>query len=419
MSYTTFFQFSKKNRHKIKLISKLQDYVVDPDSQYLNQLKSISRKFRNESNYYISNWISHGMENNEQRNHYKLIKRNEAKLNLCIKIEMKIIKEKISINEFFKTNKNISRSWYFDFKKRVKECIKFKSSIISNHLPKTPYQKAKKFKYPQFVRIVLCNTYYKDKQEAFINTQSFWAKIVHEVIDLLKQFDLSHMSLETLRKILNEDSRAKLKQNTRIEKDHPFRNKAIKPGWIQIDIKIFGRKETGLNKYVYVIDAIDRGTRILAGEVLTSGRLNIVIAAVKRMLDWFESIGIKVKYVQTDNGSVFKNNSFVDTNEFDKLLESFVAEHFYSPLGEPQCNGTIERVHKIYDDEAIKQFRKCKTLEELTICYKKFLKYYNHERYHNYHELKKLPKKDRCMIPMNAIQFLNNYNDFASSPKRL
>ena len=83
--------------------------------------------------------------------------------------------------------------------------------------------------------------------------------------------------------------------------------------------------------------------------------------------------------------------------------------HDFSFLGEPECNGSVERLHLTYDCELVDALKKVKSFSEIKILFKKFFFYYNNERYLHYKELKELPYKKRFMKPIEALHFFKKY----------
>ena len=104
--------------------------------------------------------------------------------------------------------------------------------------------------------------------------------------------------------------------------------------------------------------------------------------------------------MQTDNAMVFKGTNFVKSGTYKAWLQEWNIAQRYIPLGQPECNGCVERYHFTVDKEIHELLMKCTTIEEVKKVFEWYIEYFNNRRYHTYGELTKLPYYDRIMIPM-------------------
>ena len=124
------------------------------------------------------------------------------------------------------------------------------------------------------------------------------------------------MTQKTLRKILSQDSRYKHKI-IKPEKNHPFRDKSKQPGHAQMDLKIFGEKQTGLGRFIASFDCICTQTRISYSKIVDPANSINLMKALEEARLFFESLGIKLTLIQTNNAMFFKRNNFVVCDLFN------------------------------------------------------------------------------------------------------
>ena len=124
-----------------------------------------------------------------------------------------------------------------------------------------------------------------------------------------------------------------------------------RPGeMIHLDIKKLGRIDgighritgdrTGRRKapgWEFVHVAIDDASRIAFAKVMTSERRRSATAFLKAALAYYESLGIKVERVMTDNGSCYKSRAF------HRLCKRLGLKHIRTKPYTPKTNGKAER----------------------------------------------------------------------------
>lgn len=107
--------------------------------------------------------------------------------------------------------------------------------------------------------------------------------------------------------------------------------------------------------------AIDIGSKIRYLDVKDGLSNSNSVAFVREALSFYESIGIKIECVQTDNHSTF-TNIYVGSNKkadheirrvhpLTKYLLGLGIEHKLSRTGTPQHNGCVERSHRTDEEE--------------------------------------------------------------------
>ncbi len=238
-----------------------------------------------------------------------------------------------------------------------------------------------------------------------LNKTNLWLAIRK----LDKKFE--NISHTTLIKILNEDSRKLMNKNKKLSRPHLFRRKPKELGNIQLDLKILGLKETGLNKKVAIFDAIDTSSRLVHLKVLDNQTNTELMKCLDEMYDFFSKNNIKIKRIQTDNAMQFKNTNFVKSNQFNKWCNDRRIIHIFIPYQQPECNGCIERYHRTIDQELGKLLRKCISLDEIKLTFDKWINYYNNDRLLHYTELDEISKENKFMTPIKSILYFHNYNN--------
>jgi len=160
-----------------------------------------------------------------------------------------------------------------------------------------------------------------------------------------------HISPATVSRILK---RLGLNRIGALEPAEPVRRyERAKPGdMIHIDIKKLGRfnkighRITGDRKrqsnsrgvgWEFVHVAIDDHSRIAFAKVMPSERKRSAIAFLKAAIAYYESLGIKVERVMTDNGSCYKSFAF------RRLCKRLGLKHLRTRPYTPKTNGKAER----------------------------------------------------------------------------
>ncbi len=345
----------------------------------------------------------------------------ELDVRFCIMINtMKdIIKSGLSVVKYFETHKvnNLSLSKFNRETKLFANFLCKKSINFANLFHKSKKPKTVHYVYTPRQRKAIKEYIDKTLEDVksnikFTNMATIWLKIRKEGV-LDEYGDFSRISIKTLKKIYEEESGHTLVSNKHNLKKHQPRTKVKEVGNTQMDLKVLGLKESSVKKYVYIFDLIDTGSRFVYSEALQTPDTEHVLKALGNGIKYFSDHGITIKSMQTDNAMMFKQTNFIRCTSFHELLDKHAIKHFTIPLGEPECNGVVERYHLKIDKEAHHNLMKCTTVEEVNYVIQKFMHYHNFERYHYFYEFSKgtnkLPYCDRFMKPHEAISIIPCY----------
>lgn len=88
-------------------------------------------------------------------------------------------------------------------------------------------------------------------------------------------------------------------------------------------------------EFVHV--CVDDHSRIAFSQVLESERKECAIAFLKAAVSWYQSLGITVDRVMTDNGSCYRSKAF------NKVCAAMGLRHIYTKPYTPKTNGKAER----------------------------------------------------------------------------
>lgn len=184
------------------------------------------------------------------------------------------------------------------------------------------------------------------------------AAIEAQVIDLRKQrrtfdqiADETGISRATVGRILMRNG---LNRWRDLEPREPVnRYEREKPGeMVHIDIKKLGKfnrvghRITGDRHgqssargigWEFVHVCVDDHSRIAFSQVLETERKECAIAFLKAAVAWYQSLGIKIDRVMTDNGSCYRSRAF------NKLCKALGIRHIYTKPYTPKTNGKAER----------------------------------------------------------------------------
>ena len=148
------------------------------------------------------------------------------------------------------------------------------------------------------------------------------------------------LAREGLSRLKNLDPKEPVR---RYQRDHPGE-------LIHVDIKKLGRigrvghrihgdrttRVRGIGwEFVHV--AIDDASRLAYAEVLPNERSSSSVAFLRRSVAWFQSQGVRVQSVMSDNGSCYVSHSFRDVCQTLKL------RHLRTQPYRPSTNGKAER----------------------------------------------------------------------------
>ena len=137
-----------------------------------------------------------------------------------------------------------------------------------------------------------------------------------------------------------------------------------------------GRKNTSRGKigYWYIHNAVDDHTRLGYSELLTDEKKETAAGFWHRANAYFESVGIVVKRVLTDNGSCYRSRLFAEA-----LGETIT--HKRTRPYRPQTNGKVERFNRTMLEEWA-YARPYLSETERAACFTDWLHTYNHHRGH-------------------------------------
>jgi transposase InsO family protein len=137
-----------------------------------------------------------------------------------------------------------------------------------------------------------------------------------------------------------------------------------------------GQKNTRRGKigYWYIHNAVDDCTRLGYSELLTDERKETAAAFWVRANAYFNSVGITVRRVLTDNGSCYRSKLFAET-----LGEEIT--HKRTRPYRPQTNGKVERFNRTMLEEWA-YARPYLSESERVACFPEWLHTYNHHRGH-------------------------------------
>lgn len=198
----------------------------------------------------------------------------------------------------------------------------------------------------------------------------------------------------TVQKILTAEGLGRLDSGDRATNTTPvIRYQRDRPGeLVHVDVKklagipdgggwrIHGRGQAPSSKrsstgYRFLHSALDDRTRVVYSEIHTNEQAVTAVAFWQRANAWFNSIGIIVERVLTDNGSCYRSRLWRTT-----LTNAGITPKFTRPF-RPQTNGKIERYHRILLEEWA-YIRDWHTDNERTAHYDHFVHFYNHHRAH-------------------------------------
>ncbi|HEY7044443.1 MAG TPA: IS481 family transposase [Nocardioidaceae bacterium] len=137
-----------------------------------------------------------------------------------------------------------------------------------------------------------------------------------------------------------------------------------------------GKKNAGYSRpgYWYIHNAVDDHSRLGYSELLTDERKETAAAFWQRANAYFQSAGIIVKRVMTDNGSCYRSRVFADA------LGEDIAHKRTRPY-RPQTNGKVERFNRTMLEEWA-YAKPYHSESERAACFPDWLHTYNHHRGH-------------------------------------
>ena len=143
--------------------------------------------------------------------------------------------------------------------------------------------------------------------------------------------------------------------------------------------KVLGRAEGKRRKsrpmgYWYIHNAVDDCTRLGYSELLADERKETAAAFWVRANAHFESVGITVQRVLTDNGPCYRSGAFATA--LGKKIK-----HKRTRPYRPQTNGKVERFNRTMLEEWA-YARPYRSESERAACFEQWLHTYNHHRGH-------------------------------------
>lgn len=149
---------------------------------------------------------------------------------------------------------------------------------------------------------------------------------------------------------------------------------------VQVDVaylpKLFGKSH---RQYVY--QAIDLYTRITFSAVYGECCPENTVHFLERAIRFFPFL---VKVFQFDHGAEFTYDMFVHIkaeHPVHTYLKSRSIAFCFSMVATPRTNGCVERVHRTWREE-VERWHRWKNLPQLLQDNRKWMKYYNEQRYH-------------------------------------
>ena len=180
-----------------------------------------------------------------------------SKYQWFLKVIQEIEINQISINYYFKSKRQYSRSQFFAFKNQIIKLINKSHAEWKDHVNKLPIKKHIAFKYNKNARKILCDYYLQYCEENIgFEIIDFWCQ-VHIENKLSQKYDFSKISVNTLKKILSSELGLSFNRTKKKYYYHPKRHKIIEPGHVQLDLKILGKSENGINKTIPIFNMID------------------------------------------------------------------------------------------------------------------------------------------------------------------
>jgi transposase InsO family protein len=146
---------------------------------------------------------------------------------------------------------------------------------------------------------------------------------------------------------------------------HGVTRKALKNGKA-------GRPRLG---YAFVHSAVDAHSRLAYSEIHSDERAQTAIGFWLRAKAFFESYGIRIERVLTDNGACYR------AKEFDKTLVADLIKHTRTKPYRPQTNGKVERYNRTLLNEWA-YARPYRSEAARTRALDAWLHLYNHHRHH-------------------------------------
>lgn len=265
----------------------------------------------------------------------------------------------------------------------------FKQIINNVPLPTNPNRK-----YDIKLEKTIGDLYFhQHKQHFLFNKTNIWKQ---------SQTFFPKISLKTICKYIKRHP-AYIEDKKRTKIKHSLRKWDLDIGNIQLDVKVIGKKDNSFKRKLYILDAKDQQSKLYCCKLLKTQTKQEILNGLIEIIDFYHQHKIKIKNLRTDNAMVFKHTNWVQTSEFNNILKQYNINHEFIPLGQPECNGVIERQHRILDEEFIKHNILIKNFKEYECRLKEYQNYFNTNRFHKYSFMN---NKNNFYTPM---QFLTKY----------
>lgn len=172
-----------------------------------------------------------------------------------------------------------------------------------------------------------------------------------------------------------------------IEKANPcFKERHVEseyPGQLLCQDTFYVGRLKGLGR-IYLQALVDTYSSLAFGKLYTSKRPETAVDLLyDRVLPFYESHGLTIEAILTDNGTEYKGRPMVHLYEI--FLDFNEIEHRKTKVGRPRTNGFVERFNRTVLDEFFRQaFREnfYQSVEALQEDLDSWLLYYNQERPH-------------------------------------
>lgn len=145
---------------------------------------------------------------------------------------------------------------------------------------------------------------------------------------------------------------------------------------------------------IYLQAVVDTYGSYAFGKLYTSKLSETAVDVLyDRVLPFYESHGLKVEHILTDNGREYCGRAMI--HPYQILLELYDIKHRRTRVATPRTNGFVERFNRTVLDEFFRETFRQKlytSVEELQVDLDKWLDYYNRERPHRgYRNMGKRP----------------------------
>jgi transposase InsO family protein len=172
-----------------------------------------------------------------------------------------------------------------------------------------------------------------------------------------------------------------------LEKANPcFKERKVEslyPGYLLCQDTFLVGTLKGIGR-VYLQNVVDTYGSYAFGKLYTSKQPETAVDVLyDRVLPFYETHGLAVEHILTDNGREYCGRPMV--HPYEVYLELNDIEHRRTKVATPRTNGFVERFNKTVLDEFVRETFRDKfyaSVEELQADFDKWLDYYNNKRPH-------------------------------------